>query len=83
MGDTFLLQGCIDNFRTTLPDIAELPGLVLGLGRELDAELRPTVTVMAAEVMVASGVPTTCYGAVSRALPYVTDAAAQADPAYQ
>lgn len=42
LDDTFLLRACIVNFRTTLADVAELPRLVLRLGSELDAELRPT-----------------------------------------
>jgi len=38
---TFVLRACIVNFRTTLDDVAALPGYVVRLGRELDAQLRP------------------------------------------
>ncbi|MDP9206048.1 MAG: aminotransferase class V-fold PLP-dependent enzyme [Gemmatimonadota bacterium] len=38
----FMLRACIVNFRTTLKDVALLPGLVTRLGRELDAKLRPS-----------------------------------------
>ncbi len=37
----FVLRACIVNFRTTLKDVAVLPGLVIRIGRELDAKLRP------------------------------------------
>ncbi len=37
----FLLRACITNFRSTDADVEMLPGLVVRLGRALDAELRP------------------------------------------
>ena len=37
----FLLRACITNFRSTDADVDMLPGLVVRLGRELDAEMRP------------------------------------------
>jgi len=37
----FTLRACIVNFRTSLEDIEALPGIVLRIGREVDAELRP------------------------------------------
>jgi aromatic-L-amino-acid/L-tryptophan decarboxylase len=37
----FALRACIVNFRTSLEDIAALPEIVLRIGREVDAELRP------------------------------------------
>jgi glutamate/tyrosine decarboxylase-like PLP-dependent enzyme len=41
VGDVFLLRACIVNFRTTLEDIEAVPGIVIRLGRELDATIRP------------------------------------------
>jgi aromatic-L-amino-acid/L-tryptophan decarboxylase len=38
---TFLLRACIVNFRTSLDDIEALPGIVIRIGREVDAALRP------------------------------------------
>ena len=38
---TFLLRACIVNFRTSLEDIEALPGIVLRIGREVDAAMRP------------------------------------------
>lgn len=38
----FMLRACIVNFRTTLKDVAVLPDLVMRIGRELDAKLRPS-----------------------------------------
>ncbi len=38
----FLLRVCITNFRSTDADVDMVPGLVVRLGRELDAALRPT-----------------------------------------
>jgi glutamate/tyrosine decarboxylase-like PLP-dependent enzyme len=38
---TFLLRACIVNFRTTAADVAAVPGIVVRLGRELDATMRP------------------------------------------
>ncbi len=37
----FVLRACIVNFRTTLDDVEALPGIVVQVGREVDAELRP------------------------------------------
>lgn len=37
----FALRACIVNFRTTIEDVKALPDLVLRLGREIDAMLRP------------------------------------------
>ena len=37
----FVLRACIVNFRTSPADIAALPPLVLRIGKEVDAELRP------------------------------------------
>ncbi len=42
----FMLRTCIVNFRTTLKDVAVLPDLVVRIGRELDAKLRPTSSVL-------------------------------------
>src|SRR6266487_2668590 len=38
---TFLLRACIVNFRTSLEDIEALPGIVLHIGKEVDAAMRP------------------------------------------
>jgi aromatic-L-amino-acid/L-tryptophan decarboxylase len=38
---TFLLRACVVNFRTSLEDIEALPGIVIRIGREVDAALRP------------------------------------------
>jgi len=40
----FALRACIVNFRTTVADIDALPALVVKLGRELDAEMRPELS---------------------------------------
>ena len=37
----YALRSCIVNFRTTLKDIEALPEIVIRLGKEVDAELRP------------------------------------------
>jgi glutamate/tyrosine decarboxylase-like PLP-dependent enzyme len=42
IGETFVLRACIVNFRTSLEDIEALPGIVIRLGREVDAALRLT-----------------------------------------
>ena len=39
--DTFLLRACIVNFRTSLEDIEVLADLVIRIGRQVDALLRP------------------------------------------
>jgi glutamate/tyrosine decarboxylase-like PLP-dependent enzyme len=41
IGGKFALRACIVNFRTSLQDVEALPALVVRLGREADAELRP------------------------------------------
>lgn len=41
IGTTFLLRACVVNFRTSLEDIEALPGIVIRLGQEVDATLRP------------------------------------------
>src|SRR2546425_4977358 len=41
VGGAFLLRACIVNFRTTLEDIEAVPGIVIRIGRELDATIRP------------------------------------------
>jgi glutamate/tyrosine decarboxylase-like PLP-dependent enzyme len=38
----YVLRACIVNFRTTLPDVLAVPDIVLRVGREIDAERRPT-----------------------------------------
>ena len=40
LGGMFLLRACIVNFRTSLEDIEALPGIVIRIGREVDAALR-------------------------------------------
>lgn len=42
VGDVFALRACVVNFRTTREDVASLPPLAVALGREVDAELRPS-----------------------------------------
>lgn len=37
---TFLLRACIVNFRTSLEDVEAIPGIVVRIGREVDADLR-------------------------------------------
>jgi glutamate/tyrosine decarboxylase-like PLP-dependent enzyme len=37
----YLLRACVVNFRTSLEDIETLPGMVIRIGREVDAALRP------------------------------------------
>ena len=41
IGETFELRACIVNFRTSLEDIEALLGIVIRLGREVDAAIRP------------------------------------------
>lgn len=38
----YTLRACIVNFRTSLPDIEAVPGIVVRTGQRLDRELRPT-----------------------------------------
>src|SRR3989442_869171 len=40
MRGTFLLRACIVNFRTTLEDIEALPGIIIRIGKEVDAAMR-------------------------------------------
>jgi aromatic-L-amino-acid/L-tryptophan decarboxylase len=40
----YLLRACIVNFRTTLADVEALPEIVVRLGKQVDAELRPAPT---------------------------------------
>jgi aromatic-L-amino-acid decarboxylase len=37
----FLLRACIVNFRTSLEDMEALPGIVIRIGRQVDAAMRP------------------------------------------
>jgi aromatic-L-amino-acid/L-tryptophan decarboxylase len=37
---TFLLRACVVNFRTSLEDIEALPGIVMRIGKEVDAAMR-------------------------------------------
>lgn len=41
IGQTFVLRACIVNFRTSLEDIEALPGIIMRIGREADAAIRP------------------------------------------
>jgi aromatic-L-amino-acid decarboxylase len=41
IGGTFVLRACIVNFRTSLEDIEALPEIVIRIGREVDAAIRP------------------------------------------
>lgn len=41
IGGTFVLRACTVNFRTSLEDIEALPGIVIRIGREVDAAIRP------------------------------------------
>jgi glutamate/tyrosine decarboxylase-like PLP-dependent enzyme len=40
VGGRYMLRACIVNFHTTRADVAAVPGIVVRLGREVDAELR-------------------------------------------
>jgi aromatic-L-amino-acid/L-tryptophan decarboxylase len=40
IGETFVLRACIVNFRTSLEDIEALPGIVVRIGRKVDAAIR-------------------------------------------
>ena len=42
IGGAFLLRACVVNFRTSLVDIEALPGIVIRIGREVDAAMRLT-----------------------------------------
>jgi len=39
--DRFLLRACVVNFRTTKRDMEEIPAIVVRVGTEVDADLRP------------------------------------------
>jgi aromatic-L-amino-acid/L-tryptophan decarboxylase len=41
IGGAFVLRACIVNFRTSLEDIEALPGIMIRIGREVDAAIRP------------------------------------------
>lgn len=41
VAEKYLLRACIVNFRTSLADVEALPEIVVRLGREVDAEIRP------------------------------------------
>jgi aromatic-L-amino-acid decarboxylase len=41
IGETFVLRACIVNFRTSLEDIEALPAIIIRMGRETDAAIRP------------------------------------------
>jgi glutamate/tyrosine decarboxylase-like PLP-dependent enzyme len=41
----YVLRACIVNFHTTQEDVEAIPGIVVRLGRELDARMRPTLQV--------------------------------------
>ena len=40
VGGRFLLRACVVNFRSTLADIEAIPGIVVRIGREIDAGMR-------------------------------------------
>jgi glutamate/tyrosine decarboxylase-like PLP-dependent enzyme len=42
IGDVYFLRACIVNFRTTLADVQALPEIIVGLGRDLDKQFRPS-----------------------------------------
>jgi glutamate/tyrosine decarboxylase-like PLP-dependent enzyme len=42
VGGHYLLRACIVNFHTTQTDVEAVPDIVARVGREVDAELRPT-----------------------------------------
>jgi glutamate/tyrosine decarboxylase-like PLP-dependent enzyme len=50
VGGQYLLRACIVNFRTTLADVEALPEIVIRLGRQVDAELRPQSLAMLSAV---------------------------------
>jgi aromatic-L-amino-acid/L-tryptophan decarboxylase len=39
----YVLRACIVNFHTSLADVEALPGIIVRVGRLVDAELRPTI----------------------------------------
>jgi glutamate/tyrosine decarboxylase-like PLP-dependent enzyme len=40
--DRYMLRACIVNFRTRTEDVRMLPGVIVELGKEIDARLRRT-----------------------------------------
>ena len=42
VGGHYVLRACIVNFHTTQADVEAVPDIVARIGREVDAELRPT-----------------------------------------
>jgi len=44
VGGHYVLRACIVNFHTTQTDVEAVPDIVAGIGREVDAELRPTTS---------------------------------------
>ena len=44
VGGRYVLRACIVNFHTTQTDVEAVPDIVAGIGREVDAELRPTTS---------------------------------------
>jgi hypothetical protein len=41
VGGQYALRACIVNFHTTKSDVEALPGTIAGLGRVVDAQMRP------------------------------------------
>jgi glutamate/tyrosine decarboxylase-like PLP-dependent enzyme len=41
IGGRFVLRACVVNFRTTMTDIEALPGIIIRMGKEVDAAMRP------------------------------------------
>jgi hypothetical protein len=44
VGDRYVLRACIVNFHTTPADVEAVPGIVAGVGRTLDAAMRPALS---------------------------------------
>jgi len=44
VGGHYVLRACIVNFHTTQADVEAVPDIVARIGREVDAELRPTTS---------------------------------------
>ncbi len=44
VGNRYVLRACIVNFHTTRADVARVPDVVVRVGREVDAALRPPLT---------------------------------------
>jgi aromatic-L-amino-acid/L-tryptophan decarboxylase len=45
IGGRYVLRACIVNFHTTAEDVEAMPGIVVRLGRDLDARMRPGLRV--------------------------------------